>query len=294
MIIITGGSGFIGSHLASFLVEKGYKVQIIDIVPPPLGINAEFIRASILDMQKLLRLFSNAQAIVHLAALVDVQASISDPYSDFQVNVQGTINVLEAAKKNNVKKVIFSSSAAVYGEPKEFPISEEHPTNPISPYGLSKLCSEKYVLLYNKLYGMENIALRFFNVYGKGQNTFSPYSGVITKFAEKLKEGKEPLIYGDGKQTRDFVHVKDVCQAIYLSLSAKADEPINIGSGKETSIIELLEKMCFILNTKPNPKFLSPKKGDIKRSFANIQKAKDLLGFSPKITLEEGLKEILL
>ncbi len=295
MIVVTGGSGFIGMHVCSLLSEEGKKARIIDIVPPMLGAGkAEFVRASVLDVIRLQKLFAGAEAVIHLAALVDVNASVADPYSDFQVNAQGTLNVLEAARRAGIKKVAYASSAAVYGEPLSVPVTESHPAAPLSPYGLSKLTAERYVLLYNRLYGMENTALRLFNVYGRGQSAHSPYSGVISKFAEAISSGKQPLIYGDGEQTRDFVHADDVAAAFAASLDGSGcDSPINVGSGKEVAILDLLEKMCSLCGKTPDPKFLSARRGDIKRSVANISLAKRTLGYSPQIPLEQGLKEII-
>jgi UDP-glucose 4-epimerase len=173
-------------------------------------------------------------------------------------------------------------------------VDESHPTNPLSPYGFSKLAAEKSVLLYGKMYGMKNTALRLFNVYGKGQNPRSPYSGVITKFADAIASGKQPLIYGDGEQTRDFVHAKDVAAAFLLALKSNGHAaPINIGSGKEIAVLDLLEKMCSLSGKTSNPRFLSERKGEIKRSVADISLAKGKLGFSPKVQLEDGLKEIV-
>jgi UDP-glucose 4-epimerase len=294
MIIVTGGSGFIGSHLCRLLSESGQVVRIIDIAPPPMGVKAEFVRASVLDTVRLQKLFAGADAVVHLAALIDVQASVSDPFSDFQVNAQGTLNVLEAARRVGVHKVAFASSAAVYGNPEKVPVSEGHATEPLSPYGASKLAAERFVLLYNRLYGMKNTALRLFNVYGRGQNPVSPYSGVITKFADAISEGKQPIIYGDGEQTRDFVHADDAANAFSLALDSNGcDTPLNIGSGTETPILDLLEKMCSLAGKTPDPKFLSARKGEIKRSVADISLAKRKIGYYPKIALQQGLKEIV-
>ncbi len=294
MIVITGGSGFIGHHLCNFLSEQGKQVRIFDIAPPPMGTKAEFVRVSVLDPLRLQKLFVGADAIVHLAALIDVQASVADPFSDFQVNAGGTLNVLEAARRANVPKVAFASSAAVYGNPEEIPVTEEHKTDPLSPYGASKLAAERFVLLYSRLYGMKNTVLRMFNVYGRGQNPLSPYSGVIKKFCEAISEGKQPIIYGDGEQTRDFVHVDDVANAFSLALeSGGCDTPLNIGSGKETPILDLLEKMCSLSGKTSNPKFLSGLKGEIKRSCADISLAKRKIGYYPKVSLEGGLKEIV-
>ncbi len=294
MIVITGGSGFIGSHLCNLLSGQGHSVRILDIAPPPFGIKAEFVRASVLDAPRVQRLVAGAEGIVHLAALVDVTASLSDPFSDFQVNAQGTINVLEAARHAGVEKVAYASSAAVYGNPVEMPVNEGHPTSPLSPYGASKLTAERYVLLYNSLYGMKNTALRLFNVYGRGQNAHSPYSGVITKFANALSEGKQPIIYGDGSQTRDFVNVADVCNAFSLALGAGgSSEPVNIGSGKETSVLALLKTMCTLSGKPCNPQFLPMRKGEIERSVADYSEAREKLGYYPKVELEEGLEELL-
>ena len=294
MIVVTGGSGFIGSHLCNLLSEQGHSVRILDIAPPPMGVKAEFVRASVLDAGRLQRLISGAEGIVHLAALVDVSASLSDPFSDFQVNAQGTINVLEAARHAGVEKVAYASSAAVYGNPVEIPVNENHPTEPLSPYGTSKLTAERYVLLYNSLYGMKNTALRLFNVYGKGQNAASPYSGVITKFSEALSSDKQPIIYGNGKQTRDFVHVDDVAGAFAAALDSQGSpSPMNIGSGKETSVISLLQAMCSLCGKPFDPQYLPARKGEIERSVADYSEAREKLGYYPKVELEEGLKELV-
>lgn len=294
MIVVTGGSGFVGSHLCNLLSDNGHSVRIIDIAPPPLGVHAEFVRASILDLPRLQRLVAGADAIVHLAAIVDVNASMSDPFSDFQVNLAGTINVLEAARHSGVEKVAYASSAAVYGNPQSIPIDESHPTAPLSPYGLSKLTSERYVLLYNSLYGMKNTALRLFNVFGRGQSAFSPYSGVITKFADAIAEGKQPIIYGNGEQTRDFVHVDDVAAAFSMALDGSGcDTALNIGSGKEIAILDLLEKMCSLSGKTPQPEFCSSRKGDIARSCADISLAREKIGYYPRMDFEQGLKELL-
>lgn len=294
MIVVTGGSGFIGSHLASHLAEDGHKVRIIDIVPPPLGVGVEFVRGSVLDPLRLSKLFEGAEAVAHLAALVDVSASVKDPFSDFTVNALGTLYVLEAARKAGVKRVAYASSAAVYGNPVKLPIAETHPTSPLSPYGNSKLSAEKQVLLYNSLCGMENTALRLFNVYGSGQSPQSPYSGVITKFASAIREKRRPIIYGDGSQTRDFVHVDDVCDAFCMALSSRGfASPMNIASGREISVKDLLWKMCSLAGAEPHPEYLAQREGEIEKSLADITLAKRQLGFAPKIALSQGLSELV-
>ena len=272
MIVVTGGSGFIGTHLCRHLSDAGYQVRVIDIVPPKPGFKGEFVRASILD-PTLPKLFSDAYNVIHLAALVDVATSIKDPVSDFRVNVTGTLNVLESARKAGVHKVAYASSAAVYGEPIKIPIDEKHPTHPLSPYGLSKLTAERYVLLYNSLYGMKNTALRLFNVYGSGQNP--AYAGVMTRFRTALDKGEIPTVFGDGTQTRDFVHVDDVCAAFVLALKHDGG-PFNIASGVGTSLNDLLKNMTSI-----SPVYLPARVGDIAHSVADISLAKDKLKYSP-------------
>ena len=294
MIVVTGGSGFIGTHLCGRLLDDGYAVRILDIAPPKSGMKAEFVRASVLDSARLAKMLEGAEGVVHLAALIDVAASVADPYSDFSVNAAGTMNVLEAARHTGVKKVAFASSAAVYGEPVRLPVDEEHPTAPLSPYGAAKLAAEKYVLLYNSLYGMENTALRLFNVYGEGQSASSPYSGVITKFADAIAEGRQPMIFGDGEQTRDFVHVDDVCDAFVRAIEGQGCESaLNIASGVETSVRELLETMCGICRADFSPTYMPERKGEIARSIADISLARKKIGYTPKLALSQGLREIL-
>ncbi|MFA5929930.1 MAG: NAD-dependent epimerase/dehydratase family protein [Candidatus Micrarchaeia archaeon] len=294
MIVVTGGSGFIGTHLCGRLQEGGYDVRILDISPPKAGVKAEFVRASVLDAARLTKMLEGAEGVVHLAALIDVAASVSDPFSDFSVNATGTMNVLEAARHACVKKVAFASSAAVYGEPERLPVDEEHPTRPLSPYGASKLAAERYVLLYGSLYGMETTALRLFNVYGEGQNASSPYSGVITKFADAISEGRQPIIFGDGEQTRDFVHVDDVCEAFVRAIDGQGCEtPLNIASGVETSVAELLETMCGICGADFSPTYMPERQGEIARSVADIKLARKRIGYSPRMALSQGLREML-
>ena len=294
MIVIIGGSGFIGTHLSERLLDDGYDVRVVDIVPPKSGVKAEFVRASVLDAARLTKMLEGVEGVVHLAALIDVATSVTDPFSDFSVNATGTMNVLEAARHAGVKKVAFASSAAVYGEPVRLPIDEEHPTAPLSPYGAAKLAAERYVLLYNSLYGMETTALRLFNVYGEGQNATSPYSGVITKFATAIAEDKSPIIFGDGEQTRDFVHVDDVCDAFVRSIEGYGcNSPLNIASGVETSVRELLETVCGICGADFSPTYMPERKGEIARSVADISLARKKIGYAPKLALSQGLRELL-
>jgi UDP-glucose 4-epimerase len=294
VIVVTGGSGFIGMHLCERLIEDGYDVRIVDIVPPKASVKAEFVRASVLDSARLTKILEGAEEVAHLASLSDVATSALDPFSDFSANAGGTMNVLEAARHAGVRKVAFASTAAVYGEPMMLPVDEEHPTAPISPYGAAKLAAEKYVLLYNSLYGMENTALRLFNYFGEGQDASSPYSGVVARFANAIAEGNQPIIYGDGEQTRDFVHVDDVCEAFVRALDGHGcSTPLNIASGVETSIRELLETMCGICGSDFSPTYMPERRGEILRSVADIRLARKKIGYSPRMALSQGLRDLL-
>jgi UDP-glucose 4-epimerase len=295
MILVTGGSGFIGSYVTDLLQKRGYKVRSIDTKIPKREACEDFVKGSILDKKAISRAMKGCSAVLHLAAQVDVQASIKDPSYDFKTNALGTLLLLEEARKNHVEKFIYASSAAVYGMPSSLPISESHPASPISPYGVSKLTGEKYVGLYSSLYSMNTTALRLFNVYGKGQNPKSPYSGVITKFSSRIGNGLPPVIFGDGRQTRDFVHVSDVANAFLLALKSKGGNggAINIGTGKETTLNKLAKVMVELSGKKLKPIYKEAREGDIKRSVADISKAGKLLGFKPKVSLREGLSSLM-
>ena len=225
---------------------------------------------------------------------VSVSDSISNPNETIDINVNGTISILEACSLNNVSNFVFASSAAVYGDPLKLPLSEDHPTNPLSPYGASKLVGEKLASLYVISKKIKNgTSLRFFNIYGQGQN--AEYAGVITKFAERLHHGLPPIIYGDGNNTRDFISVNDVVNAILLSLKANKAEStvINIGTGMPISINELAKKMIKSCNLDLDPIYFKAKDKDIIHSYAETSKSKDLLKFEPFYILESGLNEIL-
>jgi UDP-glucose 4-epimerase len=300
-VLVTGGAGFIGSHLVEKLLKEDYNVLVLDNLSHGKIENLDmknrrltFLKGDICDKQTVKKVLKDVEAIFHLAALVDVPFSVENPTLVNRVNVCGTLNVLEESIKSKVEKFIFASSCAVYGEPRYLPIDEEHPTNPLSPYAVSKLVVEKYCQVFHRLYGFKTVSLRLFNVYGPRQGSKS-YSGVIIEMIKRLKSGKPPVIFGDGTQTRDFVYVLDAVEAFYKAMKApQCTGEINIGSGRETSIIELATILIKKFNLKNiKPVYTEPRTGDIKRSWANIGKAKRLLGYEPKFPLLEGLDTLL-
>lgn len=295
-VAITGGSGFIGTHLSKRLVDAGEKVRILDIRKPAKSHPAysSFQKCDIRSQKQLARGLKGCTHVFHLAALIDVQASIRNPIADFETNAIGTLNVLSAAEELGAQRLVYTSSAAIYGMPRSLPIGETHQAKPISPYGNSKLWGERCAAVFSSS-DLEAVSLRLFNVFGPGQNPKNSYAGVITKFSELLRKNKSPVIYGNGKQTRDFVYVQDVVSALMLASKAKkaSGEAINIGTGKETSLLELAKTMAAILRKDAEPVHAPARKGEITRSVADIGKAKRLLGFRPKFSLKAGLSEFL-
>jgi UDP-glucose 4-epimerase len=233
--------------------------------------------------------------VFHLAAIVSVDFSVKNPLLVNEVNVDGTLNVLRESLNAGVKRFVYASSCAVYGEPVYLPVNEEHPAKPMSPYGVSKLAAEHYCRVFYEVYGLETVCLRFFNVFGSRQ-VIGPYSGVIVNFINRLKRGRQPIIYGDGEQTRDFVFVKDVADACLRAMSRKncVGEAINVGTGVEVSINTLANVSAELFNLHSIKfDYLEPRTGDIKRSCADLNKAERLLGFASKTTLEDGLRETI-
>jgi len=303
-IVITGGAGFIGSHIVDRIVEESREVVVIDDLSQGRlenisghlnKKNFKFIKADIRDLAKVEEIVKDADAIFHEAAIASVTKSFEDPIYTNDVNVSGTLNLLKACLNSNVEKFIYASSCAVYGDAEAPHQSEETQTLPKSPYAASKIAAENYCKTYNRLYGLEVIILRYFNVYGPRQS-YGPYSGAITKFIDRLMGGEPPVIHGDGEQTRDFVEVSDVVEANMLALerSSVLSEPINIGTGIATSIKDLANLLIDITGRKHlKPAFDQPRTGDIRHSCADISKARRVLGYEPKIPLREGLVKLL-
>ncbi len=296
--LVTGGAGFIGSHIAKELVKMGIKVVVIDNLsmgnvknPPP---EADFVKGDILDKELVKKVLSDVDIIFHEAAIVSIRVSTKEFYNDAMTNLMGTLSVLEACRDSSVKKIVYASSMAIYADsPKPVPINEDYIKSPISPYGISKLAAETYCLNIGKLLNIDVVALRYFNTYGPNQ-AFTPYVGVITIFINRLLSGKSPGIFGDGEQRRDFVHVDDVVQANIKAMETDlSGESFNIGTGIDTSVNEVAELLRKKINPKITPVHDAPQSGELRNSIADISKAKRLLGYSPEFRLEDRLDEII-
>jgi UDP-glucose 4-epimerase len=294
-ILVTGGAGFIGSHIVDALVAKGHEVSIVDSLlmgrRENLNPAAKFylmdIRAREVD-----RLFEieKFEAVFHLAAQMDVRKSVEDPMFDADVNVIGTLNLLTNCVKAGTKKVVFASSGgAVYGEQEEFPCGEDHPTRPVSPYGITKLCVEKYLFYFSNEFGLRYTALRFANVYGPRQNPHGE-AGVVAIFTSRLLAGQPCVINGDGGQTRDYVYVGDVADANLRALSHPENGAFNVGTGVESDVNRIYRLLNTSTGAKADEKHGPAKPGEQRRSVIRFDKAKAELGWSPKVPLEEGLK----
>lgn len=300
-VLVTGGAGFIGSHLVGRLISEGFEVNVLDdfstgslknikdhLDRPHLNV----IKGDVRRRDDVRIALKDVDYVFHLAAIANIDISMRRPKLVNDVNVFGTLNLLLESLRFNVERFIFTSSCAVYGEPVYLPIDEDHPTNPVSPYGVSKLSAEYYCRVFHKAYGLETVILRLFNVYGPRQER-SPYGGVIAKFINALRNGETPVIFGDGEQTRDFIYVDDVVEALILASKSDgcAGMTFNVGSGIETSINQLAEKLIKIFGLNIKPIHLEPRTGDVRRSRANINKAKEILGFRVKTPMEVGLEK---
>ncbi len=292
-VFVTGGAGFIGSHVVRLLLDEGIEVRVFDSFVTgkrervPIG--ATLIEGDIRDETALDEAMRGMTHVVHLAAQVSVPASVEDPAFTHDVNIVGTRNVLAVARRASIKRLVYASSAAVYGDYPELPKTEKSSLRPQSPYATSKVANEADALAS----GLSTIGLRFFNVYGPGQEANHPYASVIPRWVEAVREGRSITLYGDGKQTRDFVHVSDVARAIRLALAVDVKGIFNIASGEEISLAELRQLIADIY---PRP-FETiqglPRAGDIMRSVADISAARNILGFTPSVKFREGLSKLL-
>ncbi|MCC7571474.1 SDR family oxidoreductase [Candidatus Micrarchaeota archaeon] len=293
---ITGGAGFIGSNLVEALAEENEVVVVDDLSAGRkenlAGQNVEFVEGSILDLDLLKEAFEGCDCVFHLAAIASVQRSVEDPIFTSRVGVEGTLNVLVAARDAGAEKVVFASSAAVYGDSPALPKREDMRPEPKSPYAAAKLAGEGFCLAFNEVYGMKNVALRYFNVYGPRQDPNSEYAAVIPKFVSAYLAGDAPVIFGDGEQTRDFVYVKDVVRANILASKGCVPGVYNIASGTRTSLNELSGLVKKITRSELEPIYSEARAGDIRDSVADVKRAMKI-GYSPKFTLEEGLRGMI-
>lgn len=296
---MTGGAGFIGSNLVRQLLEDGHEITVLDSLMSGCRENltgyrdVHFIEGDVRDPQAVTDAIKEAEVVFHLAASVGNKRSIDHPVSDAEINVLGTLNVLEAARREGVRKIVTSSSAGIFGELKTLPIREDHPVEPDSPYGCTKLCEEKLCLSYAKLYEIEAVCLRYFNVYGPNQ-LFDAYGNVIPIFGFKMLRGEPLTIFGDGEQTRDFVSVRDVVQAnIKAAQAVGISGAFNLGSGERITINRLIELLEDASGIRADVKYGSPRPGDVRHSLADIGLAQKAIGYAPSVSLAEGLREYM-
>jgi len=298
-IVVTGGAGFIGSSLTQVLAKENSVVVVDDLSTGNLGNiqdlikshSIDFIEGSITDLNLLQKTFKNVDYVFHEAAIPSVPRSVDDPIRSNYVNVNGTLNVLFAAKENGIKRVVYASSSSVYGDTPILPKREDMMPCPLSPYAVSKLTGEYYCQVFTEIYGLSTISLRYFNVYGPRQDPSSEYAAVIPRFINRVLNGKPPVIYGDGEQTRDFSFVKDIVNANILASESKATGVFNTAGGKRISLNKLANLIMQIIGGDFDIVYENPRAGDIKHSFADIFKAKEKLDYEPKFDLTEGLEE---
>ncbi|MBD3181064.1 NAD-dependent epimerase/dehydratase family protein [Candidatus Poribacteria bacterium] len=298
-VLVTGGAGFIGSNVTKLLYNKGYEIYVYDnfstgYINNLNSLNGlKIIKGDIRDKESLESAIKGCEFVFHLAAHIGNVKSLENPVEDSEINVLGTLNVLECSRINKVKKIVYSSSAAIFGEPHYQPIDEKHPQNPDSPYGVSKLAAEKHCMCYNRIYDIDIVCLRYFNVYGVNQR-YDAYGNVIPIFATLLLQDKPIKIYDDGEQTRDFVNVKDIAKANLMAAEKQELSGVfNIGSGKSITINSLANMMKNIINKDAEIIYSPPRKGEIRHSKADISLARDSFGFNPSDNVYENLLEYI-
>jgi len=297
--IVIGGAGFIGSHIVEEIAGS-HEVVVIDNFSSGKRENLSMfadsitgIQGSITDLLLLKEAFQGADGIFHLGAIASVARSVDDPFATHETNLTGTLNVLLAARDCEVRKVVFASSSAIYGDEPTLPKREDMPPVPLSPYAVSKLAGEYYCKVFSELFGIKTVSLRYFNVFGPRQDPHSEYAAVIPKFITRLLDNRPPIIFGDGMQSRDFVYVKDVVQANILAMQSSATGTFNIGSGKSIDLNTLARTIAEIMNVRLSPIYEKPRSGDIRDSVSDIAAAKKVFGFQTSYSLEKGLAETI-
>ncbi len=298
--LVTGGAGFIGSNIVEELVRRKKKVRVIDSLITgkmenlkPFSGKITFIKGDIRDRKALRRALKGVDYVIHQAALRSVPKSVDDPFTTNDINVNGTLNVLFEAKAAGVKRVVYASSSSAYGDAKIFPQKETHLPVPISPYGVSKLAAENYCVTFAKTFGLETVSLRYFNVFGPRQNPESKYSAVIPAFLFTMMKGKSPIVEWDGKQSRDFTYVGNVVQANLNACTAPgvSGEFFNVACGSTVSVIAIVNGLNKLLDTKIKPIYAPKRRGDVRKTYADVSKMKRMLKIKKITTFEEGLKQ---
>jgi nucleoside-diphosphate-sugar epimerase len=300
-ILVTGGAGFIGSNLTEALLRRGHTVRVLDdfstgkrenLMFDPAYPSLEIVEGDLRDLTTCKKAVQGIEYIFHQGALPSVQRSVEDPETSHAVNAGGTLNILLAAREKGAKRVIYAASSSVYGDTPILPKHEEMPPHPLSPYALQKYIGEQYCRLFYQLYGLETISLRYFNIFGPKQDPNSLYSAVIPRFIDALLQGRSPIIFGDGEQSRDFTYIENVVHANLLAMSADhlRGEAINIACGKRISLNQLVSVLKEILGSKQSPLYQEPRKGDVQHSLADIQRGKEILNYEPKVGIEAGLR----
>ncbi len=298
-VVVTGGAGFIGSHVVEELLQRGSSVLALDDFSSGKEDNLvgmkgslEVMRASIVEIEALRAACRGADGVLHLAARTSVPRSVADPLESNRVNIDGTLNVLVAARDAKVRRVVFAASSSAYGETPTLPKVETMRAEPISPYGVTKFVGELYAQVFGRCYGLENVSLRYFNVFGPRQDPGSPYSGVLSRFITAMLDGRSPTVYGDGEQSRDFTYVTNVVDATLRAAEAPGISGMvfNVGTGRRFTLNQTLALLEKISGRRANPKYDLPRPGDIRDSQADIRLAREKLGYAPSVDFEEGLR----
>ena len=297
-VLVTGGAGFIGSHLAEALVRAGHRVRVIDNFASGRRANlravrgdVEVLRGDCADPRAAARAVAGVEAVYHEAAIPSVARSVEQPLPSHRANATATLTMLVAARDAGVRRFVYASSSSIYGDSREPAKHERLPPNPLSPYAVDKLTGEHYLRVFAQLYGLETVALRYFNVFGPRQDPGSPYSGVISLFTTALLEGRAPVIYGDGRQSRDFTYVENVVAANLRALTTPGlrGQAVNVATGRAVTLLELLGALGQLTGQRPRPERRAARAGDIRHSRADVAAARRLLGFRPQVAFEDGL-----
>ena len=296
--LVTGGAGFIGSHLTEALVRRGHRVRVADSLVTGKRSNldhlphVELLEGDLADLDFARRAVDGCEFVLHQAAIPSVPRSVSDPVTSHRANVDATVNVLVAARDAGVRRLVFAGSSSAYGDTPTLPKHEDMPVSPLSPYALQKVIGEQYLQMFTRLYGLETVSIRYFNVFGPRQDPSSPYSGVISVFATALLENRSPMIYGDGEQTRDFTYVANVVDGVLRACEAPdaSGHIINVATGGRISLNQLFETMRTLIGARVQPTYAEPRAGDVRDSQADIRKAREILRYEPTVSFEEGLR----